>query len=148
VDIRLSMNIPRDASTLPLVRHLTKHSLREIGVSSRCIGDVEVAVTEACANVVEHTTEEDDYSVEVEITDTRCEIRVIDTGHGFDFETLGRGEAETTAEGGRGIQLMRALVDTIKFVSEPETGTVVHLVKELEFDGAPDFVRGDTRDAP
>ena len=141
MDIKLSMNIPRDASTLPLVRHLTKHSLREIGVRRECIGDVEVAVTEACANVVEHITDEDDYSVEVNITDTRCEIRVIDTGHGFDFETLGRADAETTAEGGRGIQLMRALVDTIKFVSEPESGTVVHLVKELEFDGAPSFVR-------
>jgi serine/threonine-protein kinase RsbW len=145
VDIKLSMNIPRDASTLPLVRHLTKHSLREIGVTRSCIGDVEVAVTEACANVVEHTTDEDEYSVEVELTDTRVEIRVIDTGHGFDFETLGRTEAETTAEGGRGIQLMRALVDAIKFTSEPESGTVVHLVKELEFDGAPAFVRRDER---
>jgi serine/threonine-protein kinase RsbW len=146
VDIKLSMNIPRDASTLPLVRHLTKHSLQEIGVSRACIGDVEVAVTEACANVVEHTTDEDDYSVEVELTDTRCEIRVVDTGHGFDFETLGRTEAATTAEGGRGIQLMRALVDSIRFMSEPESGTVVHLVKDLEFDRAPDFVRKNQDD--
>jgi serine/threonine-protein kinase RsbW len=143
VDIKLSMNIPRDASTLPLVRHLTKHSLREIGVTRSCIGDVEVAVTEACANVVEHTTDEDEYSVEVELTDTRVEIRVIDTGHGFDFETLGRSDAEITAEGGRGIQLMRALVDAIKFTSEPESGTVVHLVKDLEFDRAPEFIRRD-----
>ena len=141
MDIKLSMNIPRDASTLPLVRHLTKHSLREIGVTNECIGDVEVAVTEACANVVEHTTDEDEYSVEVELTDTKVEIRVIDTGHGFDFETLGRSDAEATAEGGRGIQLMRALVDTIKFTSEPESGTVVHLVKDLEFDNRPSFVR-------
>jgi hypothetical protein len=29
---------------------------------------------------------------------------------------------------------MRALVDNIKFASRPETGMVVHLVKELEFD--------------
>ena len=147
MDIKLAMNIPRDASTLPLVRHLTKHGLREIGVSNSCIGDVEVAVTEACANVVEHSTDEDEYSVEVEITDTRCEIRVIDTGHGFDFESLGHGDAETTAEGGRGIQLMRALVDTIKFVSEPESGTVVHLVKALEFDHAkPPYVASDPSD--
>jgi serine/threonine-protein kinase RsbW len=146
VAIKLSMNIPRDASTLPLVRHLTKHALREIGVRPRCIGDVEVAVTEACANVVEHSTDEDEYSVDVAITDTRCEIRVIDTGRGFDFETLGHSDAKITAEGGRGIQLMRALVDAIKFTSEPESGTVVHLVKDLEFDGAPAFVRVDQDD--
>ena len=147
MDIKLSMNIPRDSSTLPLVRHLTKHSLREIGVTKACIGDVEVAVTEACANVVEHTTDEDEYSVEVELTDTKCEIRVIDTGHGFDFEILGRSDADTTAEGGRGIQLMRALVDTIKFTSEPESGTVVHLVKDLEFDHRPSFVKKNPADS-
>ena len=140
MDITLSLNIPRDASTLPLVRHLIKYSLGEIGVARRCVGDIEVAVTEACANVVEHTAAEDEYSVEVQITDQRCEIRVIDTGHGFDFEVLGRTGAESTAEGGRGIQLMRALVDRIKFVSEPESGTIVHLVKALEFDDAKPFV--------
>jgi serine/threonine-protein kinase RsbW len=142
VDIKLAMNIPKDSSTLPLVRHLTKYSLKEIGVSRTCIGDVEVAVTEACANVVEHTTEEDEYSVEIEITDETCEIRVVDTGHGFDFETIGRSDADAGAEGGRGIQLMRALVDRIKFTSEPESGTIVHLVKALEFDGAKPYVRG------
>jgi serine/threonine-protein kinase RsbW len=141
VDIRLSINIPKDSSTLPLVRHLAKYSLGEIGVARPCIGDIEVAVTEACANVVEHTTAEDQYSVEIEITDATCEIRVIDTGHGFDFETLGRSHADAGSEGGRGIQLMRALVDRINFVSEPESGTIVHLVKTLEFDGAkPHFV--------
>ena len=143
MDIKLSMNIPRDASTLPLVRHLTKYCLGEIGATRRCVGDVEVAVTEACANVVEHTAAEDEYSVEVQITDRRCEIRVIDTGHGFDFETLGRSDAEASAEGGRGIQLMRALVDRIKFTSEPESGTVVHLVKELELDGSKPFMQSD-----
>jgi serine/threonine-protein kinase RsbW len=141
VDITLAMNIPRDSSTLPLVRHLAKYSLGEIGVSRQCIGDVEVALTEACANVVEHTTAEDEYSVAIEITDHTCEIRVIDTGHGFDFETIGRNDADSGAEGGRGIQLMRALVDRIKFTSEPESGTIVHLVKELEFDRAKPFVK-------
>jgi serine/threonine-protein kinase RsbW len=141
VDIRLLMNIPKDSSTLPLVRHLAKYSLGEIGVSRACIGDIEVALTEACANVVEHTTDEDEYSVEIEITDETCEIRVIDTGRGFDFETIGQGGTDAASEGGRGIQLMRALVDRIKFVSEPETGTIVHLVKGLEFDGAKPFIR-------
>jgi serine/threonine-protein kinase RsbW len=141
VDIRLAMNIPKDSSTLPLVRHLTKYSLGEIGVARTCISDIEVAVTEACANVVEHTTDEDEYSVEIGITDATCEIRVIDTGRGFDYETIGQSDADSGAEGGRGIQLMRALVDRIKFVSEPETGTIVHLVKGLEFDDAKPFVR-------
>lgn len=147
MDIKLSITIPRDSSTLPLVRHLAKHSLNEIRVSRSCIGDIEVALTEACANVVEHTTAEDEYSVEIQITDQRCDMRVIDTGHGFDFESLGREDADSTAEGGRGIQLMRALVDRIHFLSEPESGTVVHFVKDLEFDeDKPAYVRATGSD--
>jgi serine/threonine-protein kinase RsbW len=137
VDINLALVLPRDSTTLPLVRHLCKHCLWEIGVSRQCASDVELAVTEACTNVVKHSSGDDAYEVKIAITDNDCEIRVIDTGHGFDHASLGTDDAELTAESGRGIQLMRALVDNILFTSEPESGTVVHLVKALEFDKEP-----------
>lgn len=138
MQIKLSLVLPSDESTLPLVRHLCKYCMWEIGVSHECVHDVELALTEACANVVEHAAGDDQYEVHIEITDQRCDIRVVDTGHGFDFETLGRLEAESSAEGGRGLKLMKALVDRIAFVSEPESGTIVHLSKTLNFaDRAP-----------
>ena len=141
MQIQLSVSMPREEATLPLIRHLVKYSLFEIGVTRDCIGDVELALTEACANVITHSAGDDQYLVDMTITADTCEIRVIDTGHGLDFETLGRDEAAIDAESGRGIQLMRALVDTISFKSEPETGTIVHLVKRLQLDGgAPTFV--------
>ena len=136
MEINLSLSLPRDISTVPLVRHLCKHALWEIGVVDQCMADVELAVTEACANVVEHATEDDDYEVEISIGTEACEIRVIDTGAGFDVDAL-EGAPEPAAEGGRGVALMEALVDRIKFISEPEAGTVVHLVKQLEFEGDP-----------
>jgi hypothetical protein len=50
---------------------------------------------------------------------------------------LGLAEADSTAEEGRGIHLMRALVDKVEFTSRPQTGTVVHLEKALRWsDGA------------
>jgi serine/threonine-protein kinase RsbW len=42
--------------------------------------------------------------------------------------------AGTDAESGRGVALMHALMDQVRFTSEPEKGTIVHLVKRLEFD--------------
>jgi len=139
--INLALELPRDSSTVPLVRHLTEHALWEIGVKRACVADVELAVTEACANVVEHASGDDVYSVEVAVTPDECEIRVIDTGRGFDFESLDHGEPSTEADRGRGIALMKMLVDNIDFRSEPERGTIVHLVKSLEFDGhTPPFV--------
>jgi serine/threonine-protein kinase RsbW len=83
----------------------------------------------------------DSYAVTVEVNESRCEIRVVDTGRGFDHETLnalGLSDVDGSAESGRGIFLMRAMVDQIKFSNEPETGTVVHLTKTLVLE--PDSV--------
>lgn len=139
IEINLTLCLPRDTQTVPLVRHLVGAALQEFGVTDECRGDIELALTEACANVVDHSHVDDEYQVRVAVDPDRCQIRVVDTGHGFDFSTLA-GEANLTDERGRGIQLMRALVDRIRFQSEPEDGTVVHLVKELDFvPNAPTF---------
>ena len=42
--------------------------------------------------------------------------------------------ASLDAEHGRGVALMRALVDQVRLESRPEVGTVVRLVKTLRFD--------------
>jgi serine/threonine-protein kinase RsbW len=75
------------------------------------------------------------------MNDERCVIRIIDTGHGFDGESLGRTASDLSAERGRGIELMRALVDRVKFESKHEAGTVVHLEKELSFVGGSPVAR-------
>ena len=62
-----------------------------------------------------------------------CHIRVVDRGWGFDFASLEEASADLSAERGRGIKLMHALVDRVKFVSKPEAGTIVHLEKHIEF---------------
>ena len=103
----------------------------KLGVEGDCLSDMELAVTEACTNVLQHAAgTDDDYEVAVEVNETMCEIRVTDGGAGFDHGAA-RGMASTSAESGRGIQLMKALVDRVAFVSAPEEGTIVHLVKEL-----------------
>jgi hypothetical protein len=40
-----------------------------------------------------------------------------------------------TAESGRGLFLMRAMVDRFDLDHEPEAGTVIKLTKELAFEG-------------
>jgi len=109
-----------------------------LGVDMKCQHDLEVALTEACTNVLTHSGPGDDYEVVVGIDDDACVIEVVDKGHGFDSENLGFSDANPSAERGRGIQLMRALVDKVTFTSKPERGTIVHLEKELTwYDGSP-----------
>src|SRR4051794_2370905 len=142
MEISYTINLPRDALTVPIVRRLCQGAMAELGVARTCTSEVAVAVTEACANVIEHSSDnDDDYEVRVAVNDRKCEIRVIDAGRGFDAESLsadGSG-ADVSAERGRGIQLMRALVDKVRFESKPEAGTVVHLEKGLEFEEGSSF---------
>lgn len=138
MEISLSLRLPRDEASVPLVRHLCGDALRKLRVEDECVSDVEVAITEACTNVVKHSSgSPDEYNVKIVIDGRCCEISVSDAGSGFD-DTTGKGEpAHPSAESGRGITLMRALVDNVKFVSRPADGTIVHLVKTLRLDGDP-----------
>jgi serine/threonine-protein kinase RsbW len=129
--LSFTLCLPRDAMSIPVVRHLLGGSLRKLGATEEAVSDIELALTEACTNVVRHASaEEDEYTVEVEIAESQCEIRVLDTGRGFDYRTLER--APDTAEGGRGIRLMNALTDSVYFESKPGDGMVVRLIKRLE----------------
>lgn len=130
--VTFSLSLPRDEASVPIVRHLCRSALNDFGVQSRCVADIELAVTEACTNVLKHAEGTNDiYDVTVGIDEHDCMIRVIDSGGGFDHHGVGREEALAGAESGRGIHLMRALVDNVRFTSRPEEGTVVHLEKEL-----------------
>jgi serine/threonine-protein kinase RsbW len=133
VNIVFSLNLPRDQASVPVVRTISRTALLGLGVGEDCVSDIEVALSEACTNVLKHVEGTDEaYEVKVEVNEKICEIKVIDTGAGFDHASKGTEHADPSAEGGRGIFLMRAMVDNIEFTSAPELGTVVRLTKNLE----------------
>jgi serine/threonine-protein kinase RsbW len=133
MQITLALSLPRDESTIPMARHIARDALREAGVTADCSLAIEVALTEAASNVVKHSGPGDEYEVSMRVTGPHCAIRVVDTGRGFDHASLLGVPSEPGAEQGRGMELMRALVDQVTFVSRPEAGTVVSLEKGLEF---------------
>jgi serine/threonine-protein kinase RsbW len=132
--MRMAMSIllPRDESSVPVARHLAAGAMEQLGVAQACAEDIQVALTEACTNVILHSGPGDAYEVAVDVDETCCVIRVIDRGHGFDAGSV-RGPADDSAESGRGMGLMKSLVDQVIFESRPEAGTVVHLEKRLEY---------------
>ena len=133
MEIKLTLALPRDEISVPVVRTLLKQSMEVLGVVPDVTHDIELALTEACTNVLDHSAEGDEYEVSAGIDGDQCVIEVVDRGGGFDGSRHGMADASTTAEEGRGIQIMRALVDTVTFTSRPHRGTVVHLEKKLEW---------------
>ncbi len=133
MEISLGLALPRDELTVPVARRIVDTSLRAVGVAEDCLTDVALVLTEACTNVVKHSGPGDEYLVRVTLDNTACSIDVADVGHGFDFASLSEDGAEGDAERGRGVQLMRALMDCVQFTSKPEAGSIVHLEKQLEY---------------
>lgn len=133
MEITLALNLPRDEISVPVARRIVDTSMRAVGVEAECVDDVTLALTEACTNVLKHSGPGDEYEVRVHLGDTVCSIEVADIGRGFDFDTLVAEDAPTEAERGRGVQLMKMLVDRVRFQSKPQAGSIVHLEKELNY---------------
>ena len=134
MELDIALCLPREAETVAIVRDVAVVCLVRLGVTRSCAEDVRLAVSEACTNVVDHSEADDEYEVRLQVSGRTCEIRVVDTGRGFDVQTLSNGPAASDSPRGRGTSLMRALVDSIDFRSEPEAGTVVHLIKTLDIE--------------
>lgn len=116
VHIQLQLCLPRESRLVPMLRSTAAQFLDGIGVAPEDVEDVELVLAEACANVVRHAVDSIDYSVDVRVNDVGCTISVQDEGPGFDPDDLER--ARANAEGGRGLQLISALVDDVTFSTE------------------------------
>jgi serine/threonine-protein kinase RsbW len=136
--ISLALELPQDAVSIPVVRHICEHALLELGCVSDCSDAVALAVTEACANVVQHAGPSEAYRIEVTITAEVCEMRVIDSSGTFVAavadESIRHRAVDPMSESGRGLDIIRAMTDDLWLESTPEVGTLVHMVKVLAFD--------------
>jgi serine/threonine-protein kinase RsbW len=137
-----SLHLRREAASVPLARRLLLGTMETAGVDPDISFDLSVALSEACANAVEHAGAATDYSVTARIDGDHCRIEVADSGPGFArdrFRPPARPLAHRGqhAEHGRGLFLIEALVDHVHFQDCPGQGTVVSFDKVLKWrDGA------------
>ena len=129
MNVHFSVRLPTDAQSVPLVRGLLRQALQYLGVVEENIQEIVLALTEACANVVQHAVDQEEYEVDVAIDDSLCRITVVDDGDGFDVTAAST--APPTLDGGRGLVLMRALVDRLDFVQDADGRHRVTLEKRL-----------------
>jgi serine/threonine-protein kinase RsbW len=137
MELSVALTLPRDEQTVPVARHIVRNAMEQVGVEKTCVYDVELALSEACTNVLLHSGPGDLYKVRLDLEDERSVIRVVDVGHGFDSGRLRERDDRLEAERGRGLELMEALVDRVDLTSRHEAGTIVTLEKVLTYaDGA------------
>lgn len=134
MNVDVAVCLPKEASTVSLIRGVVSHALARFGVTAACVDDICLALSEACTNVIDHAAADDEYEVRLQVDEHRCAISVKNTGNGFDATSLSGEMPRLDSARGRGVAIMQAVMDRVDFMSEPETGTIVHLVKDLSVD--------------
>jgi serine/threonine-protein kinase RsbW len=135
--MKFSLALPREALSIPVIRRVLGDALDDLGVSEDCIADILVATCEACTNVVKHARTAARYEILASVDDSMCVLKIVDRGpSGWQGPPPSQPEADEPetdleAESGRGIKIMKALVDDVSFDTAPERGTVVYLQKRL-----------------
>ncbi|MEV0219385.1 ATP-binding protein [Streptomyces sp. NPDC050704] len=142
-----SLHLRREAASVPLARRLLIGTMESAGVDPDISYDLSVALSEACANAVEHGGDSvldastEAYRVTAYLDGEKCRIEVADSGPGF---PSGRGRTpvrpvHSDAEHGRGLCLIEELADHVHIGNKPgRGGAVVSFDKMLKWqDGAP-----------
>jgi serine/threonine-protein kinase RsbW len=129
MEVRLTLSLPRDRSTVPLTRRVLDATLAVFSVTKECREDIGLAIGEACANAVEHAEVGADYHVTVTIEGERCVIDVVDEGAGV--VTTDTPEPGPYDETGRGLRIIRALADKVELRRMHNRGVGLRIVKIL-----------------
>jgi anti-sigma regulatory factor (Ser/Thr protein kinase) len=131
VQIGFSVRLPVDAHSVPFIRGLCRQALEHLQVDQLSVHEIVLALSEACANVVQHAGPHDDYEVEIDIRDDVCRISVIDSGQGFDPAQVAGSGPRSVLDDGSGLLLMRSLVDDLDFRLDPDGRHRVTFEKHL-----------------
>ncbi len=125
------LNLPREADSVPAVRRLLRCALSVLHVDRQAGMDLEIALTEACANVVKHADGADKFEVLLDVAEDGCAIDVVDGGAGFDAAAAAAAAPEPGHDRGRGLFLIRALSENVRMYSTPRSGSLIHFEKSF-----------------
>ncbi|MFF8833922.1 ATP-binding protein [Streptomyces sp. NPDC015130] len=146
-----SLHLRREAASVPLARRLLLGTMETAGVDPDVSYELSVALTEACANAVEHGGDVDGgtggtgraYRVTAYLDGETCRIEVADSGPGFPgAETASAPTAPSDdAEHGRGLRLIEELADHVQFGNRSgRGGAVVSFDKILKWKDGPSLL--------
>lgn len=111
----------------------------DVGLSEESVYAVEMAVDEACTNIIEHAYGGEgrgDIECTCQINGNKLTVTLQDCGRPFDPSSVPEPDVnaplQDRQEGGLGLYLMHRLMDEVHFEFTPDSGNVLTMVKRKE----------------
>jgi len=133
VSIQIVMMLPARAASVSLARHTLAEALRVPGVASDCIDEAQVALSEACNNILRHGTADQSFEVLINIGRHELTVHILETNTGIPHARQLANWPDVDVESDGGMTLMTEFADHASFESEGGKGSV-RLKKLLRWD--------------
>lgn len=130
---------PAKVSSLAEISSYVTQAAERTGLGARAVYAVQMAVDEACSNIIEHAYKgRADGTIECTCEVTPKGLAVTLCDHGVRFDPLCVGEPDVCtplaerSRGGLGIYFIRKLMDEVQYEYVPELGNVLTVTKYRE----------------
>ncbi len=139
IERTFSLQVPSNTENLAMIRDFVNGIGTRAGLPAADVAKIELAVDEACANVIEHAYGPEvtkEVTVKATIDEETVQIEVVDTGKGFDPGLISQKNLEQLVaerkNGGLGMRLMKTLMDEVHYEVIPGQKNELRMVKRLK----------------
>lgn len=136
---KFNLKVSSSSGNLETIREFINDIARLAGFDVESASQIELAVDEACTNVIKHAhkfNSNKSLELSVQFDSDKIEIVISDNGKGFDITRVSKPDLEKyiheAKKGGLGIHLMRSLMDEVRFDFDPGKKNRVSLIKFLK----------------
>jgi serine/threonine-protein kinase RsbW len=136
-DKQFNLRVKAEIENVPVVAKFLEEAMLYYGVDEALIFDVNVAVDEACTNIIQHAYPAEKGPIDISCNKTESKLAVIIKDYGKPFDQTSLPDPDVTAgleerrPGGLGVYLMRKLMDELcyEYKDGCETLTMIKYVK-------------------
>lgn len=134
-----TLQVPSSTRNLALIRDFVSAIGAQAGFDDKEVMRLQLAVDEACANVIEHAYELEathEVTIRALIDDDDLRFDIIDRGRGFDPAHIHEQDLEQLIKerrsGGLGLRLIRSIMDDVQYQIVPGEKNELRMVKKLK----------------
>jgi anti-sigma regulatory factor (Ser/Thr protein kinase) len=143
IERRFTLHVPSSTENLAMIREFVSYVGGQAGLEPARIGKLELAVDEACANVIEHAYGHDlskEVIIRANFDHEMLRIDVEDTGQGFDPASIPQEELDEMVAkrrtGGLGMRIIKMVMDKVWYEIEPGSKNELHMEMRLNKEDA------------